>query len=106
MTREDSRIRLLVVDDEQSIRRLCMTVGSSLEYLCTEAESAEAALGQSPAIPPDIVIADLRLPNLSGSDLLRQIKSRRVLSNKLSISDRRNTLPHRQRNLQVRRPAA
>jgi two-component system response regulator AtoC len=76
VTREDSRIRLLVVDDEQSIRRLCMTVGSSLEYLCTEAESAEAALGQSPAIPPDIVIADLRLPNLSGSDLLRQIKSR------------------------------
>src|SRR5258708_33407564 len=53
-----------------------MTVGSSLEYVCSEAESAEAALAQSPAIAPDIVIADLRLPNLSGSDLLRQIKSR------------------------------
>ena len=76
MTKDDSRIRLLVVDDEQSIRRLCMTVGSSLEYVCSEAESAEAALAQSPAIPPDIVIADLRLPNLSGADLLRQIKSR------------------------------
>ena len=56
---EDLRIRLLIVDDEQSIRRLCMTVGSSLEYLCSEAESAEAALAQSPAIAPDIVIADL-----------------------------------------------
>ena len=76
MTRNDSRIRLLVVDDEQSIRRLCMTVGNSLEYLCSEAESAEAALAQTPSVPPDIVIADLRLPNLSGSDLLRQIKSR------------------------------
>jgi len=76
VTREDSRIRLLVVDDEQSIRRLCMTVGSSLEYLCSEAESAEAALAQTPAVPPDIVIADLRLPNLSGADLLRQIKAR------------------------------
>ena len=76
MTRNDSRIRMLVVDDEQSIRRLCMTVGSSLEYLCSEAESAEAALAQSPVAPPDIVIADLRLPHLSGSDLLRQIKSR------------------------------
>jgi DNA-binding NtrC family response regulator len=53
-----------------------MTVGSSLDYLCSEAESAEAALAQSPAISPDIVIADLRLPNLSGADLLRQIKSR------------------------------
>jgi two-component system response regulator AtoC len=76
VTRNDARIRLLVVDDEQSIRRLCMTVGSSLGYLCSEAESAEAALAQSPAAPPDIVIADLRLPNLSGADLLRQIKSR------------------------------
>jgi two-component system, NtrC family, response regulator AtoC len=76
VTREDSRIRLLVVDDEQSIRRLCMTVGNSLDYACTEAESAEAALAQSPAIAPDIVIADLRLPNLSGADLLRQMKSR------------------------------
>ena len=76
MTKDDSRIRFLVVDDEQSIRRLCMTVGSSLNYICSEAESAEAALAQSPAISPDIVIADLRLPNLSGADLLRQIKSR------------------------------
>src|ERR1700704_1598087 len=76
MTREDSRIQLLVVDDEQSIRRLCMTVGGALGYLCSEAESAEAALARSPAVTPDIVIADLRLPNLSGADLLRQIKSR------------------------------
>ena len=53
-----------------------MTVGSSLDYtLASEAESAEAALAQSPSIPPDIVIADLRLPNMSGADLLRQIKA-------------------------------
>jgi DNA-binding NtrC family response regulator len=67
---------MLVVDDEQSIRRLCMTVGGSLDYICSEADSAEAALAQSPAVPPDIVVADLRLPNLSGAELLRQIKSR------------------------------
>ena len=76
MTTDASEIRVLVVDDEQSIRRLCMTVASSLGYLCSEAESAEAALAQSPAISPDIVVADLRLPNLSGAELLRQIKSR------------------------------
>jgi hypothetical protein len=27
------KARLLVVDDEQSIRRLCMTIGTSLGYL-------------------------------------------------------------------------
>jgi len=72
----ESRIRLLVVDDEESIRRLCMTVGTSLGYLCSEAESAEAALAQCPVIPPDIILADLCLPKLSGADMLRHIKSR------------------------------
>ena len=76
MTADASRIRVMVVDDEQSIRRLCMTVANSLGYECSEAESAEAALARCPVIAPDIVVADLRLPNLSGADLLRQLKSR------------------------------
>ena len=33
-TMSDSiKVRLLVVDDEQSIRKLCMTIGSSLGYV-------------------------------------------------------------------------
>lgn len=71
-----SQIRLLVVDDEQSIRRLCMTIGDTLGYSCTEAESAEAVIARLPQNPPDMVVADLRLPNLSGAELLRQIKAR------------------------------
>ena len=31
---EDLRIRLLIVDDEQSIRKLCMTVGEALGFVC------------------------------------------------------------------------
>ena len=38
------KVRLLVVDDEQSIRKLCMTIGNSLGYTCSEAESAESAV--------------------------------------------------------------
>ena len=41
---EDLRIRLLIVDDEQSIRKLCMTVGEALGYTCMEADSGESAL--------------------------------------------------------------
>ncbi len=70
----DLKIRFLVVDDEQSIRRLCMTVGASLGFACAEAESAEAALTYLETESPDIILADLKLPNLSGVDLLRQIK--------------------------------
>ena len=72
--RDEPRLRLLVVDDEDSIRRLCMTVGSGLNLACTEAETAEAALASAEIAPPDIVISDLKLPSLSGTGLLRKIK--------------------------------
>jgi two-component system, NtrC family, response regulator AtoC len=72
---DDLRIRLLVVDDEQSIRKLCMTIGNSLGYLCDEAESAESAAPRLETSPPDLVLSDLKLPNQSGVDLLKQIKS-------------------------------
>ncbi len=72
--KNDSRLRFLIVDDEQSIRRLCMTVGQGLNFTCSEAETAEAALTVIETAPPDIVVTDLKLPNLSGTDLLRKIK--------------------------------
>jgi two-component system, NtrC family, response regulator AtoC len=72
--KDETRLRFLIVDDEQSIRRLCMTVGQGLNFVCTEAESAEAALESIEVAPPDVVITDLMLPNLSGAELLRKIR--------------------------------
>ncbi len=72
--KDESRLRFLIVDDEQSIRRLCMTVGQGLNLVCAEAETAEAALQSFESAPPDIVVTDLKLPSLSGTDLLRKIK--------------------------------
>ncbi len=72
---DDLKIRLLVVDDEQSIRRLCMTIGNSLGFACSEAESAENALSCLDTITPDIVLTDLKLPSLSGVELLRQVRA-------------------------------
>ena len=72
---DDFRVRFLIVDDEQSIRKLCMTIGSSLGFECSEAESAEAALAMLETESPDLVLVDRRLPNMSGDELLRQAKS-------------------------------
>jgi two-component system response regulator AtoC len=72
---DELKTRLLVVDDEQSIRRLCMTIGNSLGFACAEAESAEAALARLDSEIPDLVLTDLKLPSQSGAELLRQIKS-------------------------------
>jgi len=70
----EMKTRLLVVDDEQSIRRLCMTIGNTLGYACTEAESAEAALGRLESDAPELILTDLKLPEMSGVELLKQAK--------------------------------
>jgi len=72
---DDLKIRMLVVDDEQSIRRLCMTIGTTLGFACAEAESAESAMARLDGDSPDLVLTDLKLPNQSGVELLKQIKA-------------------------------
>src|SRR5262249_51810323 len=69
-----NRFRLLIVDDHQSIRKLCTTVGNSVGLECAEAESAEMALSHLGMEASELVLADLRMANMSGLDFLREIK--------------------------------
>ena len=71
---QDFRIRLLVVDDEQSIRRLCMTVGEGLGFTCMEANSGETALALLETHPAHMVLTDLVMPNMTGLEFLEKIK--------------------------------
>jgi two-component system, NtrC family, response regulator AtoC len=71
---QDFRIRLLIVDDEQTIRRLCITVGESLGFFCLEAESGEAALALLEEQPVHIVLTDMIMPRMSGIEFLEQVK--------------------------------
>src|SRR5258708_36641371 len=70
----DSNLHLMILDDQQSIRKLCMTVGSSMGLRCTEAESAESALARLDEVAPDMILADLMMPNMSGLDFLSEAK--------------------------------
>jgi len=71
---QDFRVRLLIVDDEQTIRRLCMTVGESLGFSCLEAESGDAALAVLESQPVHMVLTDLVMPRMSGLEFLEQVK--------------------------------
>jgi DNA-binding response OmpR family regulator len=66
--------RILVVDDEEAIREL---VGSYLRtegFDVVEAVDGEDALAQIAQRAPELIVLDLRLPGISGLDVLREIR--------------------------------
>jgi DNA-binding NtrC family response regulator len=72
--KEDLRVRLLIVDDEQSIRKLCVTVGEALGFICLEADSGESALVLLEEQPVHMVLSDMVMPHMSGLEFLEKVK--------------------------------
>ncbi len=68
------KIRFLVVDDQQSIRKLCTTIAAGLGFDYSEADSAESALVKLENDAPDIVLVDLRMAQMSGLEFLAEVK--------------------------------
>src|SRR5437762_8913638 len=68
------KLHLMIVDDQESIRKLCITVGASLGLNCTQAESAEVALARLESEAPEMILADLMMPNMSGLNFLNEVK--------------------------------
>lgn len=71
---QDLGIRLLIVDDEQSIRKLCSTVGEALGFTCMEANSGESALALLEEQPAHMILTDMVMPNMSGLEFLGKVK--------------------------------
>ncbi|HEX2999076.1 MAG TPA: response regulator, partial [Armatimonadota bacterium] len=71
-----SAIRILVVDDEEGARQTLTDVLEEMGYLiCTAANAAEA-LRTATAQEFDIALIDVRLPDMVGTELLRQLKAK------------------------------
>ncbi len=72
--KDDLRIRMLIVDDEQTIRKLCVTVGEALGFVCLEAESGDSALALLEEQPAHMVLTDMVMPHMSGLEFLEKVK--------------------------------
>ena len=70
----DLRLRLLIVDDEHSFRRLCITVGEALGFVCLEASSGESALVLLEEQPVHMILIDMVMPQMSGLEFLEKVK--------------------------------
>jgi DNA-binding NtrC family response regulator len=67
-------IEILVVDDEDATRRLCCDVATEAGYKASAVATTEAALEILDEEPVDIVLTDLRVPQLGGIELLKRIR--------------------------------
>ena len=70
-----SAARILVVDDEQQILRALQTSLRGAGYEVETADTAERALAAAAMRPPEAVILDLVLPDGTGTDVVRQLRT-------------------------------
>jgi DNA-binding NtrC family response regulator len=61
-----SSIRVLVVDDEASIRNSMVAYLQDCQFDVISVESAEEALGRISHTPVDVALVDIRLPEMNG----------------------------------------
>ncbi len=72
--KSESSGRVLIVDDEQQIRRFLRISLASQGYEVIEAESGEQALAAVYVQAPDVVLLDLGLPDMDGQEVLQSIR--------------------------------
>jgi two-component system KDP operon response regulator KdpE len=66
--------KVLIIDDESSIRRLLKTALSPHEIEIVEAASGSEGLAQAIALRPDFILLDLGLPDQKGLDVLKSLR--------------------------------
>jgi two-component system response regulator HydG len=67
--------RVLIVDDDEMTRRLCSEIAQSCEMAVATAATTEAALDLLADRQFDLVVTDIRIPEIGGMELIRRIRA-------------------------------
>ena len=72
-----SKGEILVVDDEPDILALLTSILTEEGYQVRPADSGSLALASVAASPPDLILLDMRMPDMDGLEACRQLKARK-----------------------------
>lgn len=70
----EKRKKILLVDDEQMVRKLTKTTLASENYEIFEAENGRQALEIAEEILPDLILLDINMPDISGFEISCRIR--------------------------------
>lgn len=68
------KFKILIIDDEKSIRDIFSLLLEEKDYLVETAATGKDGLARARKFSPDIVLLDMNLPDVSGIEVLSQIK--------------------------------
>ncbi|HAH20773.1 MAG: hypothetical protein A2Y00_02780 [Omnitrophica WOR_2 bacterium GWF2_43_52] len=68
--------KILVVDDEENIRKLIETRLKANQYNVITASNGAEALEKAESEAPDLILLDIMMPELDGLEVLRKLKSK------------------------------
>ncbi len=69
-----NKAKILIIDDDESMRDSCTQVLKKTEYTISTAENGEKGLSQAKDFKPDIILLDLKMPGMSGAEVLKRLK--------------------------------
>ena len=72
----DKKIKILIVDDEDAIRRSLAEYLEDFEFKVEESSNAEDAISKCQSDTFDAAIVDLRLPGMTGDALIKILHNR------------------------------
>lgn len=67
-------LRVLIADDDSTVRRVCKTLLEFLGHTVAEAVNGNEALKAMPRFEPDVVLLDMIMPEKDGVETLREIR--------------------------------
>ncbi len=70
----DKKVQILLVDDEEKVREMLSSLLNSRGYLVKNVADGEEALKNLNSSDFDIIITDLRMPQMDGAELIKKVR--------------------------------
>jgi len=70
----EKRNTILIVDDEEEIRKMLNIFLDTADFKIVEAENGKQAVRMAASVKPDLILLDLGLPDTDGKDVVAQLR--------------------------------